>query len=98
MQDTAFNRAVSNVGIRNVFRASGRAIQIACLIRSDDWRPLRAHWWRGKEVFVIGADVSGNFFLRHCDGSVRYWKHDSQRDEVIANSVDEFARDIIETE
>jgi len=34
-----------------------------------------AHWWRGKEVCIIGADLEGNFLLRHCDGTVRYWDH-----------------------
>jgi len=23
-------------------------IVLACLIREDDWRPLKASWWRGK--------------------------------------------------
>jgi hypothetical protein len=52
---------------------------------------LIAKWWRGKSVTIIGVDVDGNFFLRHCDGSVRYWEHSKQSDCVVAKSVKEFA-------
>jgi hypothetical protein len=69
----------------------GREIVIVCLIRESDWRPLKAPWWRGKEVHVIGADVNGNFLLRHSDGTVRYWDHRKQTDEVLARSVREFS-------
>jgi len=73
------------------FVHGGRDIVIVCLIREADWRPLKAPWWRGKEVYVIGADVDGNFLLRHSDGTVRYWHHQTQTDEVLARSVREFA-------
>ncbi len=43
-----------------------------------------------KEVCIIGADLSGNFLLRHCDGSVRYWDHQSQADVVLAPSIRDF--------
>ncbi|QOG17821.1 MULTISPECIES: hypothetical protein [Bradyrhizobium] len=67
-----------------------RELKIAFLIRGDDWRPLRAPWWHGKDVSIIGADLNGNFILRHCDGSVRLWDHSKQTDEVIASGVMEF--------
>ena len=82
--------ALANLGWRNRVRSGERLLQIACLIRENDWRPLRVEWWRGKEVCVIGADVDGNFFLRHCDGSVRLWDHKSQSDSIVAQSVREF--------
>jgi hypothetical protein len=66
-------------------------MEIAGLIRAADWRPLKANWWRGKEVCVVGADTSGNFFLRHCDGSIRYWDHHQQKDIIAAKSALEFA-------
>ncbi len=69
---------------------------IACLVREEDWKPLKADWWKGKEVYLIGADLNGNFFLRHCDGSVRYWDHKLQADLVIAQSVRNFAAGIVE--
>jgi hypothetical protein len=47
-------------------------------------------------VCVIGADLEGNFFLRHCDGTVRLWNHKAQADTVIAPSVRDFASRIIE--
>jgi hypothetical protein len=77
-----------------IFRHGERAMTIACLIRTADWRPLDAPWWRGKGVCIIGADLDGNFFLRHCDGSVRYWDHQVQADTVIAPSVREFVAKI----
>jgi hypothetical protein len=41
--------------------------------------------------------VDGNFFLRHCDGSVRYWEHKAQADAIIARSVREFLSKLVET-
>ena len=84
-------KAVRELGWRNKIRCGERVLQIACLVRQNDWRPLKAEWWRGKEVCVIGADLNGNFFLRHCDGSVRLWDHISANDHIVARSVREFA-------
>ncbi|HKE95391.1 MAG TPA: hypothetical protein VKB34_13850, partial [Povalibacter sp.] len=53
--------------------------------------PLVAKWWRGKEVRIVAADVDGNFFLRHSDGSVRYWVHAKKSESMVAKSVKEFA-------
>ena len=82
--------------LRRRFPRGTTHIVIACLIREDDWRPLVAHWWRGKEVCIIGADLEGNFLLRHCDGTVRYWDHRTQTDEVLAPGVRAFAEKLIE--
>jgi len=81
--------ARAHLHTRRTFHHEGRAMTIGLLIRDADWRPLRAAWWRGKEVCVIGADLEGNFFLRHCDGTVRYWDHHAQSDVVVATSVRE---------
>jgi hypothetical protein len=89
--DEQFDRAVDNVGWRRTVRIDDRTIQIACLIRVADWKPLAAPWWRGKEACVVGADIDGNFFLRHCDGSVRLWDHRLQKDMIVAKSAPEFA-------
>jgi hypothetical protein len=85
------DRALRRLPSPWTFVHGGRDIVIVCLIRESDWRPLKAPWWRGKEVYVIGADVDGNFLLRHSDGTVRYWHHQTQTDEVLARSVREFA-------
>jgi hypothetical protein len=79
--------AIKNLWLHRVFHHVDKDIIVAFLIRKEDWRPLKASWWRGKEVCIIGADLSGNFLLRHCDGSVRYWDHQSQADVVLAGSV-----------
>jgi hypothetical protein len=81
---------------RRIFRHGGREIVVACLIRTADWRPLKAPWWSGKEVSIIGADLDGNFLLRHSDGSVRLWDHRAQNDAVLAPSVREFVAGLVE--
>jgi hypothetical protein len=50
----------------------------------------------GKEAYLIAADVNGNFFLHHCDGSVRYWVHSKRSDVVVSKSVKDFARSLRE--
>jgi hypothetical protein len=90
----SLDRAIKDLGVRRTFRHGTRTIEIATLVREADWRPLRAPGWRGKEVCVIGTDLAGNFFLRHCDGSVRYWQHSLKADTVLTPSVDEFIRSI----
>lgn len=84
-------KAVRELVWRNKIRCGERVLQIACLVRQNDRRPLKAEWWHGKEVCVIGADLNGNFFLKHCDGSVRLWDHSSKNDHIVARSVREFA-------
>ena len=81
---------------RRIFRHGDRSIVVACLIRTIDWRPLNAPWWRGKEVSIIGADLDGNFLLKHSDGSVRLWDHRSQSDAVLAPSVRDFVAGLTE--
>ena len=86
------DKAIKNLSICHAIRHGERTLTVVCLIREGDWRPLKAPWWRQKEAYVIGADVDGNFFLRHCDGSIRYWDHKTQSDSVIAASVQDFVR------
>jgi len=90
------DRAIKDIGWRRRIEHGSRYIVVACLVREKDWRPLKADWWRGKEACVIGADLDGNFFLRHCDGKVRLWDHKSRADLVIARSVQEFVSKIVE--
>ena len=49
-------------------------------------------------MFLIGVDLDGNFLLRHCDGSVRYWNHETQSEQKIASSVREFVSGLSESE
>src|SRR5258705_12238879 len=83
-------RALGRLWSHRTFRHGDRTMIIACLIRTADWRPLDAPWWRGKEVCIIGADLDGNFFLRHCDGTIRYCDHRLKVDTILAPSVREF--------
>ena len=84
------DRAIRNLWVRRSIRNGERILTVACLIREADWRPLQAPWWRQKEACIIGVDLDGNFFLRHCDGSVPYWDHKTRSDSVIAASVRDF--------
>jgi|SRR5689334_5499372 len=67
-----------------------RSIRLVFLLPDSLWRPLRASWWRGKAVSIIGGDEVGNYILRHCDGSVRFWSHARGEDDILAPSVREF--------
>jgi hypothetical protein len=91
------DKAIAQLWFRRTFPLGDRNLVVACLIRTSDWRPLKAPWWTKKEACIIGADLSGNFFLRHCDGSVRYWDHQAQADTAIAPSVRDFLGKLVET-
>src|SRR5262245_60239394 len=67
-----------------------RTIRFVFLLPESLWRPLRASWWRGKEVSIIGGDEGGNYVLRHGDGSVTLWDHARNVDEILAPSVRDF--------
>jgi hypothetical protein len=88
--DDPMEKAVSRLWQHRTIRHGERSIVLAILLRTQDWRPLDAPWWRGKQASIIGADVNGNFVFRHCDGSVRFWDHGLQSDEVLAPSVKAF--------
>ena len=90
----AFDQAFRQLWHRKMIRVAGKSVALAFLIREQDWRPLSAPWWTGKQVSVIGADVDGNFLLRHSDGSVRYWDHGAKTDTLVAKSVNTFAEQI----
>ena len=84
-------RDISNkLYVANTFPVGDRRIRVVVLIPSALWRPLRAFWWRGKDVSIIGGDEYGNYVLRHYDGGVRIWDHARQVDEVPAPSVRTF--------
>ncbi len=71
-----------------------RAVELVLLVHPDGWRPLQAEWWTGKEACIIGADDSGNFVLRHSDGSVGYWNHGEAEVAAVAGSVRDFIASI----
>jgi hypothetical protein len=89
LADPVLDKAASRIGVNPIFDFDGKEIHVVGLF---SWSPpLVAKWWRGKQVTIIGVDVDGNFFLSHCDGSVRYWEHSKGSDVVVAKSVKEFA-------
>lgn len=88
ISDPMLEKAAFRIGVKPIFDFDGREIHVVGLF---SWSPpLIAKWWRGKSVTIIGVDVDGNFFLRHCDGSVRFWEHSKKSDAVVAKSVKEF--------
>lgn len=86
--DSTLEKAAARIGVKPIFDLDGREIHVVGLF---GWSPpLIAKWWRGKQVTLIGVDVDGNFFLRHSDGSVRYWEHSKKAETVAAKSIREF--------
>jgi hypothetical protein len=94
--EDAIDKAIGLLWLRRGYVLADRTLIVALLLRAADWRPLRARWWRKKQVSIIGADLDGNFFLRHSDGSVRYWDHRLQADLIVAPSVREFCQRLVE--
>ena len=90
MENDAVEKARKELWHKNRFRYGDELLTVVCLLPPEDARPLKAEWWRGKEVNLIAVEENGNFFLRHCDGTVRYWRHAEQEDEIVAKSVREF--------
>ena len=84
----AKRKAIERLPFKPIFPFEDREIHVVLIL--DQSPPLVAPWWRGKQVHILGADVDGNFFLRHCDGSVRYWEHAKQTDTIVAKSEREF--------
>jgi hypothetical protein len=84
------DKAITNLWRKNTFSKDGRDFNIILLLRKKDWRPINASWWKKKEACIIGADTDGNFYIRVCDGTVRFWDHKKQADEIIAKSTKEF--------
>jgi hypothetical protein len=88
MLSIELQKAALEIGLKPIFELEGRSVHVVGVFA---WSPpLKAKWWRGKEVTIIAVDVDGNFFLRHSDGGVRYWEHAKQADTVVAKSVKEF--------
>lgn len=83
-------KVIRRLGYSRLFQHEDKKITVALLVREEDWKPLDAPWWRGKQVRIIGADIEGSFLLGHCDGSVRLWNHALQSDEIIAPSIRAF--------
>jgi hypothetical protein len=94
-QSESFAKALKELWHRNVVSVGGQRVKVALLIREEDWRPLEAPWWQEKQASIIGVDVDGNFFLRHCDGSVRFWSHSSKATVFVATSVQRFTEQIL---
>lgn len=82
--------AINRLHYERRIDVDGSAVELALLVHPDGWRPLLADWWTGKEAYIIGADVSGNFVLRLRDGSVGVWNHREAKVSALARSVRDF--------
>ena len=88
LSDPALEKAASQIGVKPIIEVDSREIHVVGIF---SWSPpLIARWWRGKSVAIVGVDVDGNFFLRHTDGSVRFWEHSKKAETKVAKSVSEF--------
>lgn len=90
----SLEKAIENLGIYRLYKDDERSFSLACLLREKDWRPISAPWWSGKSASIIGADLSGNFIILHCDGTVRLWVHNEGQDVKITNSLSGFLSNI----
>ena len=88
MSEELLQKVQENIGFINYVEFEGGSYQILAVMPKSP--PLEAYWWHGKQVHVIAVDVDGNLFLRHCDGSVRYWSHSEKKDIVAFRSLKEF--------
>ena len=84
--------AIQNLGIKRSINIGGENINLACLLRDEDTRPLQAKWWKGKQSTLLAVDDDGNFILRHSGGHVIYWNHAQQSEKTIAKSVSDFIK------
>ena len=88
VRDAVLERASSQIGLKPIFEFEGQEIHVVLIA---PWTPpLIAKWWRGKSASIIAADVDGNFFLHHCDGSVRYYVHFQKSEKVVTKSFKDF--------
>jgi hypothetical protein len=88
ISDPLLEKAASQIGLKPIIDLDGRELHVVGIF---SWSPpLIARWWRGKAVTIVGVDVDGNFFLRHSDGSVRFWEHSKKAETTVAKSVREF--------
>lgn len=87
-------RAINSLHFKRHVVVGDRTIEIVLLVHPDGQRPMSAGWWSGKEVSIVGADVSGNFFLRQSSGAVGYWDHAESKMTPVAPSVREFIASI----
>jgi hypothetical protein len=90
----AIDKAIADLPRRSVVKKDGREFEVRSLVPYSDWRPLAASWWKKKkkkkEACVIADDSCGNFYLRVCDGTVRFWDHEIEQDKMLFPSVREF--------
>lgn len=94
MSKELLEKAAREIGYMRLVDFNDTTYQLVAITPATP--PLKAYWWRGKSAHIVAADVDGNFFLRHCDGSVRYWSHSKQEDIIAFKSVKEFTAAIKE--
>lgn len=86
--------AINRLHFQRRIVVDGLTVELVLLVHPDGWRPLLADWWTGKDAYIIGADVAGNFVLRLRDGSVGLWNHDEAKVSAVARSVRAFLASI----
>lgn len=86
----AVDRAISKLFEKSIFKRGDSEFEVRSLVPTAKWRPIAAEWWKKKEACVIGEDSCGNLYLRMCDGTVRFWDHETENDEILAPSVRAF--------
>jgi hypothetical protein len=88
--DDLIEKATAKLPEKNTYKKGDRIFLVRSLFPHSLWRSLKDPLWKGKEAYPIGTGDDGNLFLRHCDGSVRYWNPKTGQDEVLSSSVRDF--------
>jgi hypothetical protein len=86
----AIDKAIANLHQRCMVKSHDQEFEVRSLVPYSQWRPISEPWWKKKEACVIGEDSCGNYYLCVCDGSVRFWDHETGDDQLLFSSVRDF--------
>ena len=73
---------IANLPRRSIVRKGKREFEVRSLILVSGWRKEGA--------YVIGEDSCGNNYRRHLNGSIWFWDHEKETEEILFSSVPEF--------
>lgn len=90
MDPKQLTNAIKNLGFKRTIDLKDEKIKLACLLQEEDRRPFQAHWWKGKQSYLIAVDDNGNFYLRHSGGYIFRTNRETPQEEILAKSEGEF--------
>ena len=79
---SAILEAIANLRQRSVVRKNGCEFEVRTLF------PVSA--WKKEAPCVIGEDSCGNRYLKRSEGTVSFWDHETEKEEILFPGVLEF--------